>query len=87
MLRDLQTFEDKVNTVINTESSGLLIVVVSNNVRGITMRLNKVAYVPDLAFSLFSLTAVHSRGVGSTTDDSDSSVSLPDIGFWSDRSE
>lgn len=41
-----------------------------------TMGLAKVAYVPDLAFSLFSLMIAHTRGVGLTTDDSDTSLTL-----------
>ena len=53
------------------------------------MRLERVAYVPDLAFNLFSLMATHTRGVGFATDDSDKSVTLLDgrLRFWSDGTE
>ena len=49
-----------------------------NKERGIAVRLEKVAYVPDLAFNLFSLMAAHTRGIGFTTDDVDMSVTLVD---------
>ena len=59
-----------------------------NKERGIAVRLEKVAYVPDLAFNLFSLMAAHTRGIGFTTDDVDMSVTLVDgrLRFWSDGS-
>ena len=47
-----------------------------------------MAYVPDLAFNLFSLMAAHTRGVDFATDDVDTSVTLADVRlrFWSDGS-
>ena len=47
-----------------------------------------MAYVPSLAFNLFSLMAAHTRGVGFATDDKDMSVTLADgrLKFWSDGS-
>ena len=47
-----------------------------------------MAYVPDLAFSLFSLLVANTRGVGFATDDEDMSMTLVDgrQRFWSDGS-
>ena len=59
--RDLHPSEDKVkignDTLIGVEGYGLLTVVFPNKAGGITVRVEKVAYVPDLAFTLFSLMA------------------------------
>ena len=64
-LRALHPPEDKVkignDTLIGIEGYGSLTVVFPNKERGITVRLKKVAYVPDLAFTLFSLLAAHTR--------------------------
>ena len=82
MLRDLHPSEDKVkignNTVIGVEGYGSLTVVFPNKEGGTTVRLVKVACVPDLAFNLFSLMAAHTRGVGFVTDDEDMSATLAD---------
>ena len=47
-----------------------------------------MAYVPSLAFNLFSSMAAHTRGVGFATDDKDMGVTLADgrLKFWSDGS-
>ena len=42
-----------------------------NNEGRLAVRLEKVAYGPDLAFNMFSLMAVHTSGVGFATDDED----------------
>ena len=59
-----------------------------NNEGRLAVRLEKVAYVPDLAFNLFSLMATHTRGLGFATDDEDMSVTLVDgrLRFFSDGS-
>ena len=64
-------------------------VVFPNKAESVTVRLDKVAYVPGLAFNLFSLMAAHTRGVGFATDDKDVSVTLADrrLQVWSDGSE
>ena len=74
--------------LIGLEGYGSLTVVFANKERGITVRLEKVAYVPDLAFNLFSLMATHTRGLGFATDDEDMSVTLVDgrLRFFSDGS-
>ena len=82
LLRDVQPSDDKVkigdNTLLDVECCGSLTVVFPNKAGGVTVRLERVAYVPDLAFNLFSLMAAHTRGVGFATDDSDKSVTLLD---------
>ena len=47
-----------------------------------------MVYVPDLAFTLFSLMATHIRGVNFALDDKYMSVTLVDgrLRFWSDGS-
>lgn len=42
------------------------------------MKLELVAYVPDLAFDLLSSVVAHTRGVSFATDDSNESVTLLD---------
>ena len=90
LLRDVRPSDDKVkigdNTLIDVKCYGSLTVVFPNKAGGVTVRLERVAYVPDLAFNLFSLMAAHTRGVSFTTDDSDKSVTLLDgrLRFWSD---
>ncbi|CAM9644848.1 unnamed protein product, partial [Sphacelaria rigidula] len=73
MLRDLQPSEEKVkidnNTLIDVECYGSLTVVFRHRAGVVTVRLEKIAYVPDLAFNLFSLVAAYTRGVGLSTDD------------------
>ena len=59
------------DTLIGVEGYGSLTVVSANKKGGIALRLEKVAYVPDLAFNMFSLMAVHTSGVGFATDDED----------------
>ena len=92
LLRDVQPSEDKVkignDTLVDVEGYGSLTVVFPNKAEGVTVRLDKVAYVPSLAFNLFSLMAAHTRGVGFATDDKDMSVTLADgrLKFWSDGS-
>ncbi|CAM9730633.1 unnamed protein product, partial [Sphacelaria rigidula] len=66
MLRDMQPSEDEVkignNTLIGVECYGSLTVVFPNRAGGVTVRLEKVAYLPDLSYDLFSLVAAHTRG-------------------------
>ena len=68
LLRDVQPSENKVkdgnDTLIDVEGNGSLTVVFANKEGGIAVRLEKMAYVPDLVFRLFSLMAAHTRGVG-----------------------
>ena len=57
LLRDVQPSEDKVkignDTVVDVEGYGSLTVAFPNKAEGVTVRLDKVAYVPSLAFNLF----------------------------------
>ena len=77
LLRDLHP-SDKVKigngALTGVEGYGSLIVVFPNKGGGIAVRLEKVAYVPDVAFNLFSLMTVHTRGVGFATDYVDMSI-------------
>ena len=90
LIRDVQPSEHKVkvgnDTLIDVEGYGSLTVIFANKEGGIAVRLEKAAYVLDLAFNLFSLMAAHTRGVGFATDDEDISVTLVDgrLRFWSD---
>ena len=90
LFRDLHPSEDKVkvgnDTLIGVEGYGSLTAAFSNNAGEITARLEKVAYVSDLDFNLFSFVAAHTRGAGFATDDEDLSVTLMDwrLRFWSD---
>ena len=63
LLRDLHPSGDKIkignDTLIGVEGYGSLTVVFPNKEGGIPARLDKVAYVPDLAFNHFSLMAAH----------------------------
>ena len=92
LLRDVQPFEDKVrfgnDTLVDVEGYGSLTVVFPNKAEGVAVRLDKVAYVPSLAFNLFSLMAAQTRGVGFATDDKGMSVTLADgrLKVWSDGS-
>ena len=58
LLRDLQPSGDKLkvgnDTLIDIEGHGSLAVIFANKEGGIAVRLEKVAYVPDLAVNLFS---------------------------------
>ena len=78
LLRDLHPTEDKFkignDTLIGVEDYGSLTVAFPSKGGGVPVRLEKVAYVPDLAFNLFSLMTAHTRGVGFVTDDEDMSV-------------
>ena len=73
VLRDLHPSEDNVKignyTLIGVEGYGSLTVVCANKEEGIAVRLEKVAYVPDLDFNLYSLMAACTRGIGFATDD------------------
>ena len=75
--------------MVDVEGDASLTVVFPNKAEGVTIRLDKVAYVPGLAFNLFPLRAAHTRGVGFATDDKDVSVTLADgrLQVWSDGSE
>ena len=92
LLRDVQPLEDKVridnNTLVDVGGYGSLTVVFPNKEEGVTVRLDKVIYVPSLTFDFFSLMAAHTRGVGFATDDKDMSVTLSDgrLTLWSDVS-
>ena len=68
LLRDVQPPMHKVrignNTLVNVGGYGSLTVVFPNKAEGVTVRLDKVTYVPSLTFNFFSLMAAHTRGVG-----------------------
>ena len=89
----MQPSEDKVrignDTVVDFEGYRSLTVIFPNNTEGVIVWLDKVAYVPSLAFNLFSLMAAHTRRVGFATDDKDLSVTLADgrLKICSDGSE
>ena len=76
LLRDLNPSEDKVEigngTLIGVERYGSL-TVLSNKAGGIRVRLEKVTYVPGLAFNLVPTMPAHTRG-GFATDDEDMSL-------------
>ena len=82
LLRGLHPTEDKVeignDTLIGVEGYGSLTVAFPNKAGGVTVRLEKVAYVPGLAFKLFSFTAAHKQGVDFVADNEDISVILAD---------
>lgn len=65
ILRDFHPFEDKVkignDTLIGVEVYGSLIVLLPNKTGGITVRLETVAYVFDLAFNPCSFMAAVTR--------------------------
>ena len=92
LIRDVQPSEHKVkvgnDTLIDVECYGTLTIIFANKEGGIAVRLENVAYVPDLAFNLFSLMAAHTRGVGFATDDEDMRETLVDgrLRFWIDGS-
>ena len=56
LLRDVQPSEDKVrignDTLVDVKGYGSLTVVFPNKAEGVTVRLDKVAYIPSLAFNL-----------------------------------
>ena len=84
ILRDVQPSEDKVkighDTLVNVEGYGPLTVVFpTNKTEGVTVSLEKVAYVPSWASNIFSLMAAHTRRVGFATDDKDMTVTLADV--------
>ena len=82
LLRDMQPSEDKArignDTLVDVEGYGSLTVVFPNKAEGVTVRLEKVAYVPSSAFNPFPLMAAHTRGVGFAIDDKDRSVTPAD---------
>ena len=92
LLRDVQPSEDKVKignvTLVDVEGYGSLTAVFPNKAEGVTVRLDKVAYVPSLVLNLFYLMAAHTRGVGFATADKDMGVTLADgrLKFWGDGS-
>ena len=72
LLRDLHPTEDKIKigngTLIGVEGYGSADTAdFPNTEGGVTVRLDEVAYVPDLAFNLFPLMAAHKPGVGFAT--------------------
>ena len=72
LIRCLHPTEDKVeignDTLIGVESYGSLTVAFPIKAGGVTVRLEKVAYVPGLAFNLLFLMVAHKRGVGFVAD-------------------
>lgn len=86
-VNDMQPSKDEVKisneTLIDVECYGSLTVFLPNRAGGVTVRLERVAYVPNSAFNLFSWVATHTRGVDFSTDDSDKSVTPLDgsLGF------
>ncbi|CAM9954547.1 unnamed protein product, partial [Laminaria digitata] len=69
LLSDVRLCDDKVrigdNHLIDVVGYGTLTVVFPGD---LTVKLLDVAYVPDLAFNLFSLMAAHKQGVGFMTE-------------------
>ena len=92
VLRDLHTSKDEVKIghgiLVGDEGYVSLTVTSPNEAGGITVRLENVPYVLDLAFNYFSLMAAHPREVDIATDDEDMSVTLVDgrLRFWCDES-
>lgn len=80
--RERRPSEDKTevgdNTLVDLERNGSLTAVFPNKDEGMIERHEKVAYVPDLAFRILSLVALHTLGVGFSTDDSDVNMTLLD---------
>ena len=78
------------DTLVDVKGYGSLTVAFPNNAtEGVTVRLEKVAYVPGLAFNIFYLMAAHTRGVGLATGDKNMSVTLADgrLKVWINGSE
>ena len=92
LLCDLHPTEDEVkignDTLIGVDGHGSLTVAFPNKEGGVTVRLEKVAYVPALDLNLFFLMAAHKRGVAVVTDEEDMNVILADgrLRVWSDGS-
>ena len=57
LLRDVQPSEDKIrignDTLVDVEGHGSLTVGFPNKAKGVTVKPDKVAYVPSLAFNFF----------------------------------
>ena len=79
LLSDVRLCDDKVrigdNHLIDVVGYGTLTVVFPGD---LTVKLLDVAYMPDLAFNLFSLMAAHKQGVGFMTEDEGLCISLFD---------
>ena len=79
LLSDVRLCDDKVrigdNHLIDVVGYGTLTVVFPGD---LTVNLLDVAYVPDLAFNLFSLMAAHKQGVGFMTEEEGLCISLFD---------
>ncbi|CAM9165641.1 unnamed protein product, partial [Laminaria digitata] len=79
LLSDVRLCDNKVrigdNHLIDVVGYGTLTVVFPGD---LTVKLLDVAYVPDLAFNLFSLMAAHKQGVGFMTEEEDLCISLFD---------
>ena len=77
LLSDVRLGNDKVRGgdghLIEVVGYGTLTVVFPED---LTVKLLDVAYVPDLAFDLFSLMAAHKQGVGFTTEEKDLCIFL-----------
>ena len=69
ILSDVRLYDDKVRIgddhLIDTVGYGTLTVVFPGD---LTVKLSDVAYMPDIAFNLSSLMAVHQQGVRFTTE-------------------
>lgn len=89
MLGELHPTEDIVNigndTLIGVEGFGSLTVAFLNKERGVTVKLERLAYVLILAFNYFSFLVGHNRELGSVTDDEDISVTFENgrLRLWS----
>ena len=74
---DIRLCDDKVrigdNHLIDVVGYGTLTVVFPGD---LTVKLLDVAYVPEIAFNLFSLMAAHKQGVAFTTEEKDLCISL-----------
>ncbi|CAM9400002.1 unnamed protein product [Laminaria digitata] len=79
LLSDVRLCDDKGrigdNHLIDVVGYVMLTVVFPGD---LTVKLLDVAYVPDLAFNLFSLMAAHKQGVGFMTEEEDVCISLFD---------
>lgn len=76
------------DTSTDVEGYGSLADIFPDKAGRISVRLDKVAYVPDLAVNPSFLMAAHTREVGFTTDRWGMGVTLLDgrLKFWSDNS-
>ena len=79
LLSDVRLCDDKVrigdNHLIDVVGHGTLTVVFPGD---LNVKLLNVAYVPELAFNLFSLMPAHKEGVGFMTEKEDLCISLFD---------